>query len=131
MRAVHEGRLPLEESPVRHIDLCLGCRACEAVCPSGVQYGELLESTRDYVEKQYRRSVWQRFLRRVAIEKVLPYPARMRVAVWPALILRRLRLDKLLPKTLRAAIELLPDRLSRSKLPDIARTNSAERRGTV
>ena len=50
MRAVQDGRLPLGDTAVRHIDLCLGCRACEAVCPSGVQYGDLLEHTRDHIE---------------------------------------------------------------------------------
>jgi len=47
MRAVMEGRLPPEdESYRRHIDQCLGCRACEPVCPSGVPYGFLLERAR-------------------------------------------------------------------------------------
>jgi len=55
MRAVQEGRLSLADAPVRHIDTCLGCRACEAVCPSGVQYGDLLEHTRDHIETNYRR----------------------------------------------------------------------------
>src|SRR5882672_7536273 len=72
MRALQEGRLPLEHAAVRHIDLCLGCRACEATCPSGVQYGELLEETRAHVEKGYKRSTFQTFLRRVAIERILP-----------------------------------------------------------
>src|ERR1051325_319582 len=46
MRAMEEGRLPVSPTTVRPIDLCLGCRACEATCPSGVQYGQLLEQTR-------------------------------------------------------------------------------------
>jgi glycolate oxidase iron-sulfur subunit len=52
MRAVHEGRLEPEDYAVRkHIDQCVGCRACETVCPSGVEYGWLLERTRDTIRK--------------------------------------------------------------------------------
>lgn len=47
MRAVVEGDLPLDDPTVQtHIDRCLGCRACETACPSGVPYGQLLEATR-------------------------------------------------------------------------------------
>ena len=46
MRGVVEDRLPLGEAFTNHIDLCLGCRACESVCPSGVPYGNLLEAAR-------------------------------------------------------------------------------------
>ena len=74
MRAVQEGRMPLGNTAVRHLDLCLGCRACEAVCPSGVEYGALLESTRDHIEKHHARSTWQIFLRRFLIEKIFPFP---------------------------------------------------------
>ncbi len=47
MRAVVEGRLEAgDEAFQRHMDRCLGCRACETVCPSGVEYGLLLERAR-------------------------------------------------------------------------------------
>src|SRR6187401_924131 len=96
MRAVQDGRLPLGDTAVRHIDLCLGCRACEAACPSGVQYGELLEHTRDHIEKHYRRPPWQQFLRRIVIEQIFPFPERLELALLPARLVKKLRLDRFL-----------------------------------
>ena len=47
MRSLLEGTVPVDDPSVReHIDRCLGCRACETACPSGVPYGQLLEATR-------------------------------------------------------------------------------------
>ena len=55
MRAAHEGRLAWDDPAVEtHIDRCLGCRACEPVCPASVQYGWLLERARDQIAKQPR-----------------------------------------------------------------------------
>src|SRR6267142_1585065 len=51
MRGVVEGRLAVGAAFESHIDLCLGCRACEPVCPSGVPYGHLLEAARVEVSK--------------------------------------------------------------------------------
>ena len=108
MRALQDGRLALEAEAARHLDLCLGCRACEAVCPSGVQYGALLEHTRDHVEHHYRRPWFQRFLRRVAIERVFPFPTRMKLALLPLRGLRWIGLDRWLPKFLKDAAALVP-----------------------
>ncbi|MDP3062860.1 MAG: 4Fe-4S dicluster domain-containing protein, partial [Chloroflexota bacterium] len=45
MKAVSEGRLEMTPRVVSHWELCLQCRACEAICPSGVPYGRLMEHT--------------------------------------------------------------------------------------
>ena len=120
MRAMEDGRLGLGVAAVRHIDLCLGCRACEAVCPSGVQYGELLEHTRDHIEKHYRRSPFQNFLRHVAIEKVFPVPWRMKLALAPVKWVRALRAERLLPKFAREALSLVPETASQVTLPEFS-----------
>jgi glycolate oxidase iron-sulfur subunit len=117
MRAIQDGRLPLGDTAVKHIDLCLGCRACEAVCPSGVQYGDLLEHTRDHIEKAHPRSLWQTFLRRVAIEKVFPFPWRMKLALLPAKLVKALHFEIFLPKFAREALSLIPDDASAGTLP--------------
>lgn len=57
MRAVAEGRLEPDSSAFDvHIDRCLGCRACEPVCPSGVPYGRLLEHARAVTRAHHRPS---------------------------------------------------------------------------
>jgi len=131
MRAVQDGRLPLGDTAVRHIDLCLGCRACEAACPSGVEYGELLEHTRDHIENHYRRPVWQKFLRRVAIEKVFPFPGRMKLALLPAKVIRAVRVEKWLPRFAREALALLPDGARAVKLPMVSSAATGPRKGRV
>jgi glycolate oxidase iron-sulfur subunit len=52
IKGLAEGRLRLSDSTVEHLSLCLGCRACETVCPSGVPYGQLIEAARAEVERQ-------------------------------------------------------------------------------
>ena len=52
MRGLEEGRVEPTAEVMRHLDLCLGCRACETACPSGVQYGKLIEPFRVGMEQQ-------------------------------------------------------------------------------
>lgn len=61
----------------RHLDRCLTCRACETTCPSGVQYGELLEIGRDFLERERPRRGWERWLRGWLL-RVVPYRRRFR-----------------------------------------------------
>jgi len=129
MRALEDGRLPLENETVKHIDLCLGCRACEAACPSGVEYGHLLEHARDHVEKKYSRSIFQTALRRFAIEKIFPFPFRMKLALLPARLIKALKLQWMLPKPLRESLELIGDNTESGQLPEISTAN--KKRGRV
>jgi glycolate oxidase iron-sulfur subunit len=131
MRAIQDGRLALGDTAVRHVDLCLGCRACEAVCPSGVEYGTLLESTRAHVEQRYRRPIFQSLLRRVAIERVLPYPGRTKLALLPARLLRWLGADRILPGLAGEALSLLPDKIGGGQTPEFLPSAQGPKRGRV
>jgi glycolate oxidase iron-sulfur subunit len=55
MKQVLEGAEPTEKTQL-HLDRCLTCRACESTCPSGVQYGRLIDIGRELVEKKVGRS---------------------------------------------------------------------------
>jgi glycolate oxidase iron-sulfur subunit len=130
MRAMQDGRLPLGKTAVQHIDLCLGCRACEAVCPSGVHYGDLLEATREHIEKRHQRPLFER-LRRVAIENVFPYPVRMKLALLPARAIKNLGVARFLPKFAREALSLIPNTADETPLPTESPATGRQRRGRV
>src|SRR5437867_10008270 len=57
MRAAAESRVDLSPGLARHLDLCLGCRACETACPSGVPFGRLLEAARGQLERRHGRGL--------------------------------------------------------------------------
>ncbi|MEE9254973.1 MAG: glycolate oxidase subunit GlcF, partial [Pseudomonadales bacterium] len=60
----------------RHLDRCLTCRACETTCPSGVEYGRLLEIGREYLELKVARAPAERLARWLMCHLV-PYPRRL------------------------------------------------------
>jgi glycolate oxidase iron-sulfur subunit len=80
MQLVDQGRLALGDSFVHHMDTCLDCRACETACPSGVEYGKLIESARGQIEENYRRPFFSRLARDFVYRKLLPYPSRIAAA---------------------------------------------------
>ncbi len=80
MALVDQGRLELGDSFVLHIDRCLNCRNCESACPSGVEYGQLLERARSQIEQKYKRPLFSRIARDLLYRRLLPYPGRIAAA---------------------------------------------------
>jgi glycolate oxidase iron-sulfur subunit len=78
MIMVDRGEMPLDSTFVTHIDRCLDCRACETACPSGVEYGKLVELARGRIEKEYRRPALEQLVRETFYRRLLPFPWRMR-----------------------------------------------------
>ena len=74
---VEQGHVPVTDSFVDHIDKCLDCRACETACPSGVEYGKLVEYARARIERDYRRPLLSRVAHDVVYRRLLPYPKRI------------------------------------------------------
>lgn len=100
MRAVEEERLAAESTAFRrHINRCLGCRACESVCPAGVEYGQLLEAARSDLEQmETKRSLRSRLLHFV-LRRVWLQPKRLSSVFTLLRLIRNARLPRLLIKT--------------------------------
>src|SRR5579859_7753379 len=84
MRTVTDGRLQLDPEVRRHLDLCLDCRACESACPSGVQYGQLIEPFRINMAKEKGFTKNLGWIQRLALFHLTPYAGRVRLALAPA-----------------------------------------------
>ena len=91
------GGLPFTEELATHIDLCLGCRTCEAVCPSGVPYGRIIEGGRAEVER-LRRPNPRSILVRQALRRLLAHPGRLALAGGLTRAAQRLGLTGLVPQ---------------------------------
>jgi glycolate oxidase iron-sulfur subunit len=126
-----EGAATINPQWVGHFDSCLGCMACMTACPSGVDYGKLIEATRAQIERNHKRSIGEKLYRRF-IFALFTRPDRLRILRFPLLayqksglqtLVRNTGVLKLLPKNLRTMEALLP------KLPaseSIARVTPAQ-----
>lgn len=139
MKSVHDGKLEVGAGFDEHIYKCLDCRACETACPSGVQFGKLVEAGRAQIEAQRPRPLWQRLARRAFFDGLLPHPARLAAAARLSAFGARLGLPLLraaarwsgTARRLEALTGLLPERpLVSTPLP-AARPAVGERRGRV
>jgi len=117
MKAVTDGLIEPDEDVERTLELCLGCRACEPVCPSGVKYGHLLEEARDIIAQHKKHSLPARAVRKVVFKELFPHQKRMRLAVGLLglyqrtglqVVARKAGIMKLIPNNLSAMEKVLP-----------------------
>ena len=138
MKSASEGKIPLHGSLVKHLDMCLGCLACEPACPSGVRYGSLIEAARSQIERRYERPFFER-LHRSLIFSTFPYPERLRLMLPFLYLYQRLGIRSLmgrlgvtarLPGKLAQMEEMLPEVNSpaaRSSLPRVIHARGKRR----
>lgn len=127
MKGVAQAQLPTDAEFAKNMYACLGCRACETACPAGVSYGSLLETAREVVEDQSKKTAKPSLLRRLVFEHLFPHPNRMNAlgtVLWAvqALGLQRLAtrtgLARVLPRALaemQQAVEPVASPFIRSK----------------
>ncbi|MBV1862792.1 MAG: glycolate oxidase subunit GlcF [Rhodobacteraceae bacterium] len=114
-----ESGRPADKQTVLHVDRCLSCLACMTTCPSGVHYMHLVDQAREYIEKTYKRPLFERLLR-WTLAKILPYPGRFRVALLGAKIAAPFR--RFVPDArLRAMLDMVPD-----QIPPVSRNDDAQ-----
>ena len=119
MKSVADGRLDLLDDEFdEQMYQCLNCRACEAVCPSGVHYGPLVEASRAQLEMHRPRPVWQRAVRKVGLDFPFSRVGRMRAMVNGLRIYQRTGLGKALRRT--GVLRLMRLETLEAMLPPIA-----------
>ena len=117
MRAKAEGRITATANFLKHMDLCLLCRNCEAVCPSGVPFGRIMQAQRAEVQPTRPTPWWQRGVRYLVFSVLMPHPPRLALLAGALRfyqrsglqsLVRRSPLPRLLPPSLRQMEAMLP-----------------------
>ncbi|KAB7641825.1 (Fe-S)-binding protein [Bacillus sp. B3-WWTP-C-10-D-3] len=110
MKAVVDGLIEPDEDVENTLNVCLGCRACEPVCPSGVNYGHLLEEARDIINQNKKFSMPVRAVRKVVFEGLFPHQNRMRTLTGLIGFYQRSGLQTITHKT--GIMKLFPETLA-------------------
>ena len=121
MKAVNAGRVAITPRIVSHWEACLKCRACEAVCPSGVPYGRIMEPTRAQVKTAGLQSKELKRFSRYFLTTALPKPSRLKLGAHLIRIYQRFGLQKLL--RLSRLLHLVPGGVAslESQLPALSK----------
>jgi glycolate oxidase iron-sulfur subunit len=136
MKLAAEGAAQMTPKWVSHFDTCLGCMACMTACPSGVDYGKLIEATRGQIERNFPRSSAEKRHRHFLLE-TFTRPDRLRRLRAPLLayqksglqaLVRDLGLLKLIPKRWQTMEALLPKLSPQEAAPEITAAVGAKRR---
>ena len=126
MKGLMEGTVIPSADVVRHLDRCLGCRACETACPSGVHYGEILEATRSHLADAPARSRAKSMGIRL-VQQIFPYPRRLRAVLAPVRLAQRAGIWPMLRRFAGAA-SLLPDLRAAERIPPVVPARGEEKR---
>ncbi|MBI2544919.1 MAG: 4Fe-4S dicluster domain-containing protein [Candidatus Rokubacteria bacterium] len=126
IKSLAEGRIALTDSVVEHLSLCLDCRACETVCPSGVPYGQLIEAAKAEIERQRPGGPLRRLVRWVNLDLLLPRPRLLALAASALRFYQRSGLQQLVRAT--GLLRILPGTLSawEALLPDLPPAHERE-----
>ena len=136
MKIASEGAAEMNSTWVSHFDTCLGCMACMTACPSGVDYGKLIEATRAQIERKTERSRGEKLHRQFMFE-TFTRPERLRRMRLPLLayqksglqsVVRGSGLLKLLPKKMQAMEALLPKLGPREAVAEVTPAEGTKRR---
>ncbi|MEN6367492.1 MAG: (Fe-S)-binding protein [Thermoguttaceae bacterium] len=112
MRMVADGRAGLTDRMRRHLELCLDCRSCETACPSGVQYGRLIEPFRLADERSDPRAEKKYdWFREIVLFQLFPYADRLNLLMWPVRWMQRIGLFDLAERM--GLLRLIPGRPGR------------------
>jgi glycolate oxidase iron-sulfur subunit len=137
MKTVWEHRLGADSPGLEdHISKCLDCRACETACPSGVEYGKLVEGARSQIVVARPRSPIERLIRTAAFEWLLPHRRVLGAFATLSIAAKRLGMGSLMRATrvsvarrLADLLDLLPERATATRLS--ATAPRGDRRGRV
>lgn len=125
MKAVVDGLIEPDEEFEKTINMCLGCRACESVCPSGVNFSHLLEDARDVLVQNKKFSMPVRALRKVVFDNLFPKQHYMRGFMHLARfyqrsglrpIARGIGIFKMFPDTVATIEKVMPEIVSRKEM---------------